>query len=316
MSEPSVRAVRLLEVGAPPVVSEVELPAPGPGEQRVTLSYAGINPVDRYVALGLVGGDGPLPRTLGNEACGRNAAGELVVVYSEALGISRDGVYATAAVVPDTAVFPVPDGVDPKAAASVGIAGVTAYNVAGLLAPQPGETVLVLGAGGGVGLPLVSYLTYLGARVIGQVGTAAKAEAVRAAGAVDVVVADADSLADAVAGYDIVAVTDPLGGPFVSAVIGLLPLRGRYVGFGTSAGAEVSLNWQQCYRKGLRLLGYSGFAITDDERRQAVRATIDLLAVGGMQIPADRTYRLEELSEAFDALVNRSVTGKVVLDLT
>ena len=316
MSESIVRAVRLLERGEPPVVCEVELPTPGPGEQAVTLSYAGINPVDRYVALGLFAADGPLPRTLGSEACGRNAAGELVFVYGEGFGISRDGVYATAAVVPDAAVFSVPDGVDPTVVASVGVAGVTAYNVAGLLAPKRGETVLVLGAGGGVGLPLVSYLTHLGARVVGQVGTAAKAEAVRAAGAVDVVVADAESLAEAVAGQDVVAVADPLGGPFLAAVIGLLPARGRYVGFGVSAGAELTLNWQQCYRKGLQLLGYGGFVITAEERGQAIRATIDLVATGGMQIPAARTYRLDELNEAFDALVNRSVVGKVVLDLT
>jgi NADPH:quinone reductase-like Zn-dependent oxidoreductase len=312
----SARAVRLLGPGEAPAISEVDLPTPNRGEQLVALTYAGINPVDRNIALGLLGGDGPFPRTIGTEGCARTAAGDLVVVYGEGLGISRDGVYATAAIVPDTAIVPVPDGVTPQVAASVGVAGATAYQVVNLLRPRPEETILVLGAGGGVGLPIVSYLTYLGARVIGQVGTSAKADAVRAAGAAEVVIADADSLATAVAGQEIMGVVDPLSGPFVSVVVDLLMTGGRYVGFGASAGAEVALNWQQLYRKALTVSGYSGFAITDDERRQAIRKTLELIAVGGMRIPTERTYRLDELDGAFEALASRSVSGKLVLDLT
>lgn len=314
------RAARLVEPGAPLRVEEIDLPQPGADEELVILGYAGVNPVDRYNSLGRVAADGPLPRTLGSEASGWTADGGLVLVAGSGLGMSRDGVYATHVVAPRDAIVPVPSGVQPEVAAAAGVAGLTAYSVANLVEPADGETVLVLGAGGGVGLPLVSYLTHLGARVFGQVGTAAKVEAVRAAGAVEVVVADGDSLADALrsaTGKPFVpdAVTDPLGGKFVRSVVEMLPTGGRYVVYGTSADAEVTLNWQTMYRKGLRISGYGGLTLTSERRRAALEAVLPLIARGEMRIPIQRTYPLGEVSEAFSAIAGRTITGKVLLDL-
>src|SRR5687767_8161493 len=105
-----VKAARLHDHETPLSVEEVRLPSPEAGEVRVELAFAGVNPIDSYVAQGRVAPDGPLPRTLGGEASG-HVDGRPVLVSGAGLGSTRDGVWASAANVPATAVVPLPDGV-------------------------------------------------------------------------------------------------------------------------------------------------------------------------------------------------------------
>src|SRR5437763_4174676 len=107
----TIRAARLHEHGQPLRVEEVELPEPGPDEVLVELRYAGINPVDRYMAEGRVAPDGPLPRTLGSEGSGV-LGGQEVLIAGGGLGAGRDGVWAQAAVVPASSVLELPPGVE------------------------------------------------------------------------------------------------------------------------------------------------------------------------------------------------------------
>jgi NADPH2:quinone reductase len=309
-----IRAARLTAHGKPLVVEDVSLPEPRDGEVVVELEYAGVNPIDRYVAEGWVAPGGPLPRTLGGEASGR-VDGTLVVVSGEGLGAARDGLYAEAAVVPRAAVVEVPHGVSSEVAASIGVAGVTAHNVVTRIGVGPDDRVLVLGAGGGVGLPIVSFATHIGADVRGQIGRESKSDAVRGAGANEVLVCDARSLAAGLGQWRPTVVIDPLGGDFLPAAVELLVEGGRYVVFGTSAGADVSLNWQQVYRKGLRILGYGGGLLSAAERIDSVHYALRAVLDGRMRIPVERTYRLGEVNDAFASLAARDVTGKIVLAL-
>ena len=93
----SANAARLVEHGKPLSVEQVELPSPSDDEVLVELRFASVNPVDRYAAEGKVAADGPLPRTLGQEATGF-LDGAPVLVAGEGLGAKRDGVFASAAV--------------------------------------------------------------------------------------------------------------------------------------------------------------------------------------------------------------------------
>ena len=122
------RAARLVEHGQPLQVEEVDLADPAAGEVVVTMRYAGVNPIDRYGALGRAAPDGPVPRTLGLEGVG-TVGDRTVVVHGGGLGSARDGLWATAAVVPEPLLVDVPAGVELPVAASVGIAGVTAWRV-------------------------------------------------------------------------------------------------------------------------------------------------------------------------------------------
>ncbi len=309
-----VRAVQLRNHAEPPTVTEVELPEVDEGEVLVDLAYAGVNPVDRYTAEGLVAADGPLPRVLGGEASG-TVFGRPVMVAGGALGSGRDGVWAQAAVVPEMAVIPLPDGVDLQQAAAMGVAGLTAYNVVGPVGQVAAEDrVLVLGASGGVGGAICSFAASTGATVVGQTGSADKAEAIRASRASDVLVSDAEGLGDAARDLEPTVVIDPLGGAFTAAALELVAPRGRVVVYGTSAGADVAFNLQQVYRSSKRLLGYGGLGLSDAERRSGLEKALRVLAEGRMSIRIDRVLPLDAVTQAFDLLGNRAVSGKILLD--
>ncbi len=308
-------AARLVRHGAPLRIEDVDLPEPGAGEVRVDLAFGGVNPVDRYTAQGTVAPDGPVPRTLGGEASG-HVDGRPVLVAGAGLGARRDGVWATAAVVPQASVVPLPDGVELRDAAAMGVAGLTAWNVLSDAGVGEGDRVLVLGASGGVGQVVVSLAASLGAQVCGQTGNAGKVDAVRRQGADRVVVADAGALGDAVAGFAPTVVVDPLGGGFTGAALRLLQTHGRLVLFGTSADSEGTLPLQQLYRKGLRVFGYAGLLLSDDARRAGLASALDALADGRLRVTVDRVVRLDEVDEAFRLIVDRAVTGKVLLDLS
>ncbi len=309
-----VRAARLHDHDSPLRVEDVLLPAPATGEVRVELAFAGVNPVDTYVARGLVAADGPLPRILGGEASGR-VGGRPVLVSGAGLGSARDGVWAGAANVPESAVVPLPDGVGLPEAAAMGVAGLTAWDTLHLAGVRSGDRVLVLGAGGGVGLTTVSLAAAMGATVWGQTGSPDKAEAIRRQGAHEVVVTDAAGLAEALGTVAPTVVVDGLGGPFTPAALSVTAPHGRLVLFGTSAGSTSTMELQTVYRKGLRILGYGGLMLSDAERRAGLVEALAAVAEGRMRIPIDRTVPLEQVDDAFRLLTDRAITGKIILDL-
>src|SRR6185437_4728108 len=141
-----VTAARLTEHGQPLQVEEVDLAEPGPQEVIMDVAFSGVNPIDLYAAQGRVAPDAPLPRTLGTEGAGM-ADGRRVVARGHGIGTARDGLWASAAVVPRDALVDVPDGVELPEAAAMGVAGVTAWRaVAELAQVKADDTVLVLGA--------------------------------------------------------------------------------------------------------------------------------------------------------------------------
>jgi NADPH2:quinone reductase len=315
MVAPAVRAARLHKHGSPLVIESVELPEPGADEVRVQLEFGGVNPIDRYIAEGRVNPGGRLPRTLGGEASGR-AEDRPVLVAGEALGSGRDGVWTQAAVVPRAAVVALPDGVAPREAAAMGIAGLTALNCVRKLAKVTSEDrVLVLGASGGVGSMIVTLAAAAGATVWGQSGSQEKAAAIAEDGAERVVVAGPDQLAELVAPLEPTVAFDPLGDGFVAPLVEVLAPRGRLVSFGTSAGAELTFNMQSVYRKALSLLGYGGGQLTRPERRAGLQEALQALRDGSIRVRIDEVLPLERVNEAFARLVARGVQGKLLLDL-
>jgi NADPH2:quinone reductase len=311
------RAARLHAHGKPLVVEEVDVTTAGGDEVVVDMAFAGVNPVDRYTAEGRVAPDGPLPRTLGMEGAGRRADdGRAVLVQGGGLGTTRDGAWAQRVVAPLVALTEIPEGVDLAQAAAMGVAGVTAWRTATEQAQVTADDrVLVLGASGGVGSILVSLCRSLGARVWGQTGNADKAAFVTGQGAEEVVTAPPGELAAAVEALSPTVVFDALGDGFSAAGIDALAPFGRFVSFGVSAGPTAEINMQMLYRKGLTVYGYGGL-IEPPERLQAGKAAaLAALADGRLKVAVAEVLPLGRINDAFSALVDRAVTGKVVIDL-
>jgi NADPH2:quinone reductase len=311
----TVRAARLVELGQPLRIEEVELPAPGEGEVRVDLHYGGVNPIDRYNAAGQVNPDAVRPRTLGGEAAGE-VDGRLVLVAGEGLGFVRDGVWSEAAVVPREAVVDVPEGVAAEHAAAMGIAGLTAINCVRTLGRVTAEDrVVVLGASGGVGSMIVSLAHAAGATVWGATGSDAKVSAIITEGADRVLVGGPDEIAAALASYEPTVAFDPLGDGYTAPLVEAMAQRGRIVSLGVSAGAEVTFNMRLLYRKMLSLLGYGGTIVPREERRPGLQAALEAVRAGELSVRIDSILPLEDVDEAFQRLADRKVQGKLLLDL-
>lgn len=311
-----VTAARLTGHGQPLQVEEVDLAEPGPREVIMDVAFSGVNPVDLYAAQGRVAPDAPLPRTLGTEGAGM-ADGRRVVARGHGIGTARDGLWASAAVVPRDALVDVPDGVELPEAAAMGVAGVTAWRaVAELAQVKADDTVLVLGASGGVGSIIVSAAHALGATVAGQTGHESNADWIKQRGADRVIVADADRLAGAAADLHPTVAFDGLGGGFTGAAIEALEPHGRLVLFGTSAGPDGQVPLQSLYRKGITVTGYAGLLESDEVMSAAIGEALRAVAAGQMSVPVDETVPLAQVNEAFGRLTGRQSRGKIVLDTT
>jgi NADPH2:quinone reductase len=309
-----VTAARLVEHGKPLEIQEVELPEPGDGDVVLEVAFSGVNPVDMYAAEGRVAAEAPIPRTLGTEGAG-TVDGRPVVARGYGIGTARDGLWANAAVVPRAALVDVPEGVDLKTAAAMGVAGVTAWRTVHELAHiSADDTVLVLGASGGVGSIIVSAAHAAGATVIGQTGQQDNSGWITERGADDVIVTDAGGLADAAARFRPTAVFDGLGDGFTGAAIEALQPHGRLVIFGASAGPEGQVPLQSLYSKGLRVLGYAGLLESDEAMSSAIEKALRALAAGELSVPVDAALPLDQVGRAFERIGGREVLGKLVLD--
>jgi len=310
------KAARLVKHTQPLAVEEIDISEPKSGEVLLDMLYAGVNPIDRYNALGRANSDAPLPRTLGMEGVG-TYEGRTVLIHGYGVGSTRDGVWSGRAVVPVEAMVDVPTGVSPQVAAAMGVAGVTAWRTVTELAQvNATDRVLVLGASGGVGSMVVSVARSLGATVWAQSGSAAKADWLRELGAEHVVVCDAESLGEASGDYSPTATLDPLGGQFTGAAIEVMARHGRLVIFGTSADGTGTVPLQQIYRKGLTIFGYAGLLTPDEVILKSIREALQAVTEGRLKVTIDSVIDLDDVNQAFDRLGERSVKGKLVLNLS
>jgi NADPH2:quinone reductase len=214
-------------------------------------------------------------------------------------------------------VVELPDGVSPRAAAAMGIAGLTALNcVRSLAAVTADDRVVVLGASGGVGSMIVSLARSAGATVWGQTGSGAKAAAIIEDGAHRVLVGGPEEVADDIVGFEPTVAFDPLGAGFVAPLVQAIAPRGRIVSIGVSAGPEVTFNMQLVYRKSVSLLGYGGILLTREERRPGLQAALEAVRAGELKVRIDSILPLDQVNDAFRRLVDRRVQGKLLLDLS
>lgn len=293
-------------------IVEVNDPLVAEDEVEVEMRLASVNPFDAQVLRGQIGDPTKLI-TLGAEGIGL-LDGQPVHVSGGGLGAGRDGTYAEKVAVPRGAVREVPSGVSLQAAATVGVAGKTAWRAVHQLARlQDDDVVLVLGASGGVGTFAAQLARLTGAAVLAHTGAESKAERLRRLGLEVVVAADPADLRDAVKDRAVTVVLDPLGGDFTSSIVDVLRPAARIVSYGVLAGAETHLNLATLYGRGLQLLGTSGGTTPPGEARDALDGALKAVATGDVAVDVE-ILPLESARHALERLARREVHGKLLLD--
>jgi NADPH2:quinone reductase len=309
-----MKAARVHHFGDPLQLDEVPEPHPGPGEVVVDLEFIGVNPLDIWVTRGTVaGGSQPLPFVPGVEAVG-SVNGRRYIVGGLGFGVQREGLYQGRVVVPEAALLPLPEGVDPAQAAAMPVAGATAWRLVDDVTSVTAEDrAIVLGAAGGVGSLVVQLAKARGAVVWGQTSSPDKAAGIESLGADRAVVATAGDLAARLEELRPTVAFDPLAGAFTPALVDALQLHGRLALFGASSGPEATMDLRAFYRKGIHLLGYSGTVEPPERTRAALGAALAELAAGRIHVPIDEVLPLERAAEAHQRILDRKVQGKLLL---
>ncbi|MFF3460879.1 zinc-binding alcohol dehydrogenase family protein [Streptomyces sp. NPDC002619] len=322
-----MRAVEFQEYGGPEVlkVVETEVPEPGPGQVSVDVAYTGVNFADlkaRSEGYRVPG----LPFVPGLEVSGRvRAVGDGVeglTVGQEVVALTEGGAYADVVVADATTAFPVPSGVDLRTAATLPTVLPTAYALVHSVGRlQPGETLLVQGAAGGVGTVVGQLARAAGAgAVYGVVSSAPKAAYAREHGYDEVFVgAFQEPVREATGGRGVDLALDPVGGETLRASLASLAVFGRLVSFGNaSSAAPWSVGQPELYPLGISVAGFSilTLAKTAPDRLRALSERAFATAVDGtVSLPVTAEFTLEEAAEAHRLMGARTSTGKLLIRL-
>jgi NADPH:quinone reductase len=307
------------------VLEEAPDPRPGPGEVLVGVRAAGVSFVDGLMVGGGYQLKPPLPFTPGLVAAGEvlavGAGVSSVAPGSRVVSSSFDlGGYATHRVLPAGAVVPLPDAVSfAVAATAVESYATILFALTRRTAVRPGEWVLVLGAGGGIGLAAVDVARSLGARVIAAASSPAKRAAALDAGAqvaVDYQAEDLKARVREVTGAGADVVIDPVGDPFAEPALRSLRGLGRYLVVGFAGGAIPRLPLNRVLLENRAIIGVDWGAWSRQDPAGNTGLVADLLdrvAAGSLHPVAPVTYPLDRAAEALDELAARRVTGKLAL---
>ena len=322
-----MRAARVLEHGPPEsvVVEDVPDPVPGPGEVLVDIAYAAVNFPDVLIVANEYQVQLPAPFVPGSEFAGVvSTLGEGVsdvAVGDHVYGASFVGVYAERIVVSSSSVTVVPDSVDLREAAAFSVAHTTAYHSLRTLADlQEGESVLVLGAAGGVGLASVELATLMGGRVVAAASTPAKLELCRKYGAVEVIDYSTEDLkvrAKELTGGAADVVIDPVGGPYSEQALRATKWASRFIVLGFASGEIPRIPLNLVLLKGVIVRGMEMRAIMEnvpDLVARDLRELREMFTSGRVHPHVSAVYPLDETGAALRSMLERTATGKVLID--
>ena len=304
-----------------------ELPTPTPkaGEVLIEIKAASLNFPDLLIVQNKYQMKPPLPFVPGSEYAGVvQAVGDGVThlkVGQHVACLSGTGGFATHTMAPAALCMPLPAGfpfVD--AAAFIMIYATSHHALADRAQLKAGETVLVLGAAGGVGTSAIQIAKALGARVIAAASTDEKCELCRAIGADATINYSTQDLREAIKsltggkGPDVIY--DPVGGDLAEPAFRSIAWRGRYLVVGFAAGTIPALPLNLTLLKGASIVGvfWGGFAKNEPQANAAAMAELaQWYAQGKIKPIIDRTMQMAELKAAYAHMGSRGVKGKLVM---
>ena len=322
-----MRAVVCKAWGLPDSLEVQELPdlAAGPGQVVIDVKAAGVNFPDVLIIQGKYQVRPELPFTPGSEVAGviRTVGAGVadLTVGDKVIAFTARGGFAQQVVVPAQAVMPMPAAIDFDLAAAITLTyGTSHHAIVDRAALKPGETMLVLGAAGGVGLAAIDIGKALGARVIAAASSDAKLAVCREHGADATINYTTDNLREATRaatggnGPDVIY--DPVGGAYTEAAFRAIGWRGRYLVVGFANGEIPKLPLNLVLLKGAALIGvfWGEFARREPKANQAaMRQLLGWLAEGKIRPRISGRYALEDTATALNDMASRKVTGKVVI---
>jgi len=322
-----VKAVLCRSFGPPEslVVEDVPELAPGPGEVVIDVKAAGVNFPDVLIIENKYQVKPPLPFSPGSEVAGVvRAVGDGVSAVKPGdavMAITTYGGFAEQVKTAAERALPLPAGMDFVTAAAFGLTYATSdHALRDRAALRPGETVLVLGAAGGVGIAAIEIAKLLGARVIAAASTDDKLAVCRAHGADDTIDYASEHLRERIAtltggkGPDVIY--DPVGGPYTEPALRSIAWRGRLLVVGFAAGEIPKIPLNLTLLKGCAIVGvfWGEFSRREPDRFAAsMRLLAGWFAEGKLKPHISATFPLERAAEALTLMAARRVAGKVVL---
>lgn len=307
------------------VVRDVPVPVAGPGQVLVRVAACGVNFPDTLLIQNQYQFKPPLPFSPGGEVAGTvEAVGEGVGPFrpgDRVAALTGWGGFAEYVVAEAAKTLALPDELDFETAASVLYTYGTSYHALQDRARlQPGETLLVLGAGGGVGLAAVQLGVRLGARVIAAASSAAKLAVCRELGAAETINYATEDLRERLKtqtdGRGVDVVYDPVGGPYTEPALRSMAWRGRYLVVGFAAGEIPKIPLNLPLLKGCEIVGVFWGRFAENEPQASARNFRDLLgwlSEGSLKQHVHARYPLADAPRALRALLDRQVVGKAVV---
>jgi NADPH2:quinone reductase len=318
-----MKAIRVNENGGPEVmkVEEIDLPAPEADQVAIDVRAAGVNPVDTYIRAGSEGYARPLPYTPGFDA-----AGVVDAVGSQVEGLQPgdrvycagtvSGSYAEKALCKAAQVHPLPENVTFPQGAGIGIPYGTAWRALFQKAhAQPGETVLVHGASGGVGLAAVQIARHAGLRVIGTASSDIGRKLVLDQGAQGVVdhadPAHMKKVVELAGGNGVNVILEMLANVNLEGDLQSLALGGRVVVIGSRGKIEITP--RHTMARDASIIGMALFHATENDLRIVHAAIGAGLADGTLSPIVDQVFPLADAPKAHEAVMQSPSKGNIVL---
>jgi len=326
MTKSSARVILIEEAGSPDVLiaRDATLATPGPGELLVRQTYAGVNFHDIYVRSGLYR-TLALPGIPGLEAVGVvEATGDGVtdLRIGDRIGYITEeyGAYSTRRLLPAEKAIRLSDSIGDLAAVSMLVKGFTAaILVSRAHRVMAGETILIHAAAGGMGQLLCSWARHLGAKVIGTVGSEAKVEIAKQAGADHVILyREQDFVAatlELTNGKGVNAVYDAVGKDTFTGSLACLDYLGTLINYGQASGPVAPFTPAALAARSLTLVRPLLFHYIRDRRNLEALATevFTAISTGVLSPPKTHIFTLEQACEAHQLLESRESTGAVIL---
>jgi NADPH:quinone reductase len=307
------------------VIEEIASPVPGPGEVVISVKAASVNFPDVLIIQNKYQFKPPLPFSPGSEVAGTvKEVGEGVTAFTAGdpvLAVTTYGAFAEEVKTEARRLLSIPAGMDFATAAAFGLTYATSehalYDRGALKA---GETLLVLGAAGGVGLAAIEIGKALGARVIACASTDDKLAVCRTHGADDTINYATEDLRERIkaltGGKGADVVYDPVGGPYTEPALRSIAWRGRLLVVGFAAGEIPKIPLNLTLLKGCSIVGvfWGDFTRREPQRfAEAMQRLGHWYAEGTLNPHVSERFPLERAADALTLMANRQVIGKVVL---